>query len=79
MLAPLPECERFVERRLAVLEALDDLLELLLGVLEVRSLCHRVSSTWAPKPPSANWTSTRRPGATSDDERTIASSARTIA
>ncbi len=38
VLAALPECERLVERRLPVLEALDDLLELLLGVLEGRSL-----------------------------------------
>src|SRR5688500_20399580 len=53
LLAALPECERLVERRLPELEPLDDLLELLLGVLEGR-LVHRVSSTVAPKPPSAS-------------------------
>ena len=41
MLAALPERERLVERRLPVLEPLDDLLELLLGLLEGR-LAHRV-------------------------------------
>src|SRR5688500_3903292 len=60
LLAALPERERLVEGRLPVLEALDDLLELLLCVLE-RLLAHRVSSTIAPKPPSASWTTTREP------------------
>jgi hypothetical protein len=36
LLPPLPEGERLVERRLAVLESLDDLLELLLRLLEAR-------------------------------------------
>src|SRR6186997_1140923 len=58
LLAALPELQRLVERRLARLEPVDDLLQLLLGLLEG----HLVSSTRAPKPPSASSTSTRSPG-----------------
>src|SRR4029079_8545457 len=58
LLAPLPELQRLVERRLAALEPVDDLLELLLGRLDGLFFGHRVSSTRAPKPPSASSTST---------------------
>src|SRR4029453_11716654 len=75
LLTALPQLERLVERRLARLEPVDDLLELLLGLLEG----HRVSSTRAPKPPSASSTSTRSPVSSPRAERTIASFARTIA
>src|SRR5207237_1102014 len=57
LLAPLPEFQGLVERRLAGFESPDDLLELLLGLFEG----HRVSSTRAPKPPS---TSSARSGTT---------------
>src|SRR6266540_338923 len=50
LLAALPERDRLVERRLPVLEALHDQLQLLLRVLERQ----RVSSTRAPKPPSSS-------------------------
>jgi hypothetical protein len=75
LLAPLPELERLVERRFTGLEAMDDLLELGLRLLER----HRVFSTRAPKPPSASSTSTRSPVSSPCAERTMASSARTIA
>src|SRR2546430_8889606 len=75
LLAALPELQGFVERRLAGFESPDDLLELLLGLFEG----HRISSTRAPKPPSASSTSTASPEATALPERTIPPSRRTIA
>src|SRR5581483_11676101 len=82
LLAALPQRERFVERNLAALEALDDLLELRLGLLERRFFRRAhcaTSSTRAPKPPSASVTSTRTPGVTSALEETSRESVRTTA
>src|SRR5204862_276763 len=80
-LAPLPESERLVERSLPLLEALDDLLQLGLGLLERRlRLVHgATSSTRAPNEPSATRTSTCMPGATSALAVTTFDSVRTIA
>jgi hypothetical protein len=78
LLAPLPQLESLVEGRVAALEPVDDLLQLALGLLEGLP-AQRVSSTRAPKPPSASSTSTRSPGSTALAERTICSCARTIA
>ena len=65
---PAPRERGLVERRLALLQPLDDLLELRLRLLEGLLGCaHSTSSTRAPKPPSASVTSTRTPGATSAD------------
>src|SRR5262249_62350494 len=61
-LAPLPERDRVVERHAAALEALDDLRQLPLGLLE-RRLGHSTVSTVAEKPPSATRTSTVSPAA----------------
>ena len=77
LLAPLPERNRLVQARLAALQPLDDLLQLLLGRLEGQ-LTHEHSSTRAPKPPSASSTSTRDPGTSRDGVRRIAPSERTI-
>jgi hypothetical protein len=79
LLASLPEPQGFVERGLAALEALDNLLELALGLLEGALLAQRTSSTRAPKPPLASSTSTRSPRSIDPLVRRIASSARTIA
>ncbi len=80
LLAALPQRERLVERRLALLQPLDDLLELGLRLLEgLLLLAHSTSSTRAPKPPSASCTSTRTPGATSAAATTTRVSVRTIA
>jgi hypothetical protein len=58
LLASFPERDRFVEARLAALEAFDDSLELALRVFERRFRAQRVSSTRAPKPPLPSSTST---------------------
>jgi hypothetical protein len=78
LLAALPERDRLVEARLAALEPLDDRLQLALGFLE-GGLAQRVSFTVAPKPPVPSSTSTCVPAASSEPERTIALSLRTIA
>jgi len=68
LLAPLPQLERLLERRLPVLEPLHDLLELHLRLFErrLRLLAYDVtSSTRAPNPPFASVTSTRAPAETS--------------
>ena len=80
LLATLPELQRFVERGVTAFQALDDLLQLPLRFFEGGLLrVQRVSSTRAPKPPSASSTSTRSPGATAVPARTISSPERTIA
>jgi hypothetical protein len=79
LLATLPEPERFVQGDVAALEPLDDLLQLTLSLLEGALLCQLVSSTRAPKPPSASSTSMRWPGETAEPARTISSPARTMA
>ena len=81
LLASLPERQRLVERGLALLEPLDDLLELGLRLLEaLLGLAHRsTSSTRAPKAPCATRTSTRTPGVTSTLAVTTPDSVRTIA
>ena len=78
LLAAFPERDRLVETRLPALESLDNRLELALCVLEAE-LAQRVSSTVAPKPPVPSSTSTWVPGATSELERTIEPTVRTIA
>lgn len=78
LLTAFPERDRLVEARVAALEALDDRLQLALGLLEAE-LAQRVSSTVAPKPPVASSTSTCVPAATSELPRTMAPPARTIA
>src|SRR5262249_30914090 len=72
LLATLPELQRFVEPCVAALELLDDLRELLLGLL-VRH------STLAPNAPSDISTVTASPGTTPAAVRTSAPSRRTIA
>jgi len=78
LLTAFPERDRLVEARFAALEALDDRLQLALGLLEAE-LAQRVSPTVAPKPPVASSTSICVPAATSELPRTIAPPARTIA
>src|SRR6185437_1481160 len=83
LLAAFPQLQRLVERRLPAFQALDDLLELGLRLLE-RSLGRlghgATSSTRAPKPPSATVTSTRAPAETAAVEATTSpESVRTIA
>src|SRR5207302_1420639 len=67
LLTALPERERLVERGVALLEPLDDLLELELRLLErLLRLGHEsTSSTRAPNVPCATRMSTWTPGATS--------------
>jgi hypothetical protein len=79
LLAALPEHDRLVQAGVPALEPLDDLLELSLRRFEGRLLVQCVSSTVPPKPPSASSTSTRTPGESAAEERTIPLSARTIA
>src|SRR5436190_7747621 len=85
LLAALPERDRLVERDLPALEAVDDELELPLGLLEGgsgfgRGVFHsRTSSTRAARPPCARRTSTGLPGETVRAERSTSPSARTIA
>src|SRR5262249_56986736 len=62
LLSALPELQGFVQRRLAALEPANDLLQLFLGRLEGGRVVQRVSSTFAPNPPSASSPSIRRPG-----------------
>src|SRR5262249_59468903 len=83
LLAPFPQLQRLVKRRLPALEPLDDLFELRLRLVEglLLGFGHGVpSSTRAPKPPSASATSTCVPVATSEAEATTSpESVRTIA
>ncbi len=79
LLTPLPELDRLVEPGIAALEALDDLFQLPLRRLEGELAHPRMSSTRAPKPPSASSISTRSPASRPDVPRRTASPARTIA
>src|SRR5204863_1582866 len=72
LLAALPERERLVEAGVAALEPLDDLDELLLGLLVGHS-------TRAPNTPSATSTAIAVPGETAVALRTSSPSLRTIA
>src|SRR4051794_34334275 len=78
LFAALPQLQRLVQPGVAALEPVHDRFQLALGVLEAW-LAHRVSSTRAPKPPSASSTSTRSPGSTALPERTISPLLRTMA
>ena len=78
LFAALPEHDRLVQGRVAALEPLDDRLQLALRLVE-GELAQRLSSTVAPKPPAPSSTSTRVPVLTSELERTIVPSVRTIA
>ena len=73
--AAFEQRQRLVERQVAVLELLDDLLELGNGGFKVfDGLAHCggfVSSTRHPSSPSASVTRTRSPGLTLADDRMI--------